>query len=530
MKNLLSIKFFALLLTLFIIHSMDAQTNVEINGGDKLYGDQANSLVYIVGNVVIKHDGITIMCDSAVRNTQKGIIEGFGHVYIFQPDTFTLTGGDYLKYDEATKNAFVTGKQVVLSDKNMTLTTTSLNYNVKDQFGYYTNTANIINGSNHLTSQRGYYYRRGNYFNFKKNVVLTSPEYTMNSDTLVYYANNKTAFFNGPTKIVSGENTITCNYGWYNTASQKAQFSKGATIYSGTNTISADSLLYDKKTEIGRAYGNLKLYDSTENIEVYGQRGLYKQKTKETIISQFPVAIQRTEDDTLYVMADTFYFINDSLNRKLLAYPHTEISQSEFQGKCDSLVYRFNDSTISLYHNPILWNDKNQITGDTMHILMKNKKISLMRVIGNAFLASQINLENYNQIAGKLMTNSFDDNKLKSVLVENNAESIYYLRNNETDSAEYTGVNKVKCEKMKIQLDSNKVQGIKFYGAPEGKMYPIKDFPQTEKLLSGLNWQIENKPILSKFVDRTKRKEVVQIIKEISPKKEKKVKTKPKKK
>lgn len=490
------------LLFIFPFWSVKGQTNLEIISGEKMYSDEVKKLTYIVKNVGFRHNGVTIYCDSAIRKTQQGIVEGFGNITIFQQDTFTLTGGKYLKYDEATKTALVNGDQVVLRDKEMTLTTTSLLYNTGSQVGSYHNTANIVSEKNTLVSKHGYYHRRGSIFYFKENVVLTNPEYTMYSDTLEYHELTRTAYFFGPTRIVSKENTITCNYGWYNTLNETAQFSNEATIISDSTSITADSLQYDRLKGIGRGYGNIKLVDSTDNIEVYGQKGLYLQKSKETYITIKPLAIQKSESDTFYVMADTFYYVNDSLKRQLQAFPNTAIIEKEFQGRCDSLIYRFNDSTISLYRQPILWNELNQITGDTMHIELRNKRIHKLTVIDNAFLASEIKPRVFNQISGRTMINHFDSNRLKSVLVDGNAESIYYLRDNETDTVEYTGVNKVAGGKMRIDFDSSKVRGIHFYSKPEGKMYPIKDFPDGEKYLKGLEWQIEKKPKLSSFLER----------------------------
>lgn len=486
--------------------SLKAQTNLEIISGEKLYGDEVNKLTYIVKNVGFKHNGVTIYCDSAIRKLKEGIVEGYGHIYIFQQDTFTLSGGEYLRYEEATKVAVVTGKQVILNDREMTLVTTALQYNTATQVGSYHNHADILSGENTLKSQHGYYQRRGSVFNFKEKVVLTSPQYTMYCDTLDYYATTKTAYFQGPTKIVSKENTITCNYGWYNTKTEQAQFSREAVIISDSTTIAADSLLYDRKLGLGRGYGNIRLFDSANHIEVFGQKGLYREKTKETFITQQPLAIQTSDNDTFYVQADTFYYVNDSIRRQLHAWPHTALSQKDFQGRCDSLIYRFSDSTISLYRQPILWNQRNQITGDTMHIVLRNKRIQSLSVIDNAFLVSEIKPGYYNQINGRTMINRFDSNKLKFVLVDGNAQSIYYLADNETDSAEYTGVNKVACGKMLIEMKNGKVKGIRFYGQPDGKMYPVKDFPDNEKYLKGLSWQAEKKPDIESFLIRKKKR------------------------
>lgn len=476
--------------------------------------DQAKQQYVIVENVVIKHNGVTIQCDSAIRKMDEGIIEGFGNIFIFQADTFTLSGGDYLRYDEASKTATVTGRNVILKDQQMTLLTTSLNYNTASQIGYYTNGADILSEKNTLKSRRGYYNRRGSVFNFKDQVQLSSPEYTMNSDTLDYYSGSRTAYFYGPTRIVSKENIITCNYGWYNTKTEKAEFSRRAAIFSDSGFIEADSLFYDKQAGLGTGIGNIRLYDSSENMDVYGQFGKYNQKLKTSVISGKPLAIKTDAKDTMYLMADTLFFSNDSLNRELRAYHKTSIFQTDFQGNCDSLVYKFSDSMIHMYHSPILWNERNQISGDTIRISIKNNSIHTLKVTGNAFLASEVKKASYNQISGREMINAFDSNKIRSVLVSGNARSIYYLRDNETDTAEYTGVNKVACGRMLILFDSSKVSAIRFFTQPEGKIYPVREFPETEKYLSGLLWQIEKKPQLETFTERKKPRAVVTQVQE----------------
>jgi lipopolysaccharide export system protein LptA len=475
-------KLYLLAILCFLALGLHSQTEVQIIGGERLSINQIKKETTIAENVVIKHNGVTIQCDSAIRKSERGIIEGYGNIVIFQPDTFYLSGGDYLKYDEATKTAMVNGKQVILRDDQMTLKTTSILYNTVNQTGFYTNYAEIVNGSTTLSSGRGTYFKRANLFNFKKEVVLRTPDYTMFSDTLDYFSNSKTAYFYGPTKIVNDESTILCQYGWYNTKTEKAQFSKEATIISGSNTIKADSLLYDKKKGEGRGIGNIVLTDTTEKIQVYGQRGLYYEQKKETWITHSPMAQKMDTDDTFFILADTFYYLNDSNHRMMKAFHNTSILQKDLVGHCDSLLYNFKDSQINLYQNPILWNENNQITGDTMYILLRNKKIYQLIVKENAFIASQVKPNYYNQISGVNMVNYFNDNKLSQVLVDGNAQIIYYIRDNDTDTAEYSGVNKEACKKMLIFMDSSKVSHIKFYGQPKGKNISYERISRKRKI------------------------------------------------
>lgn len=464
--------------------------------------DQKKKQLSIVKNVVIQHGGVVIQCDSAVRRAEEGIIEGFGSIYIYQPDTFTLSGGEYLRYTEATRTAVVTGKQVMLRDQQMTLQTTTLQYNTLQQLGYYTSGAEINSEGNTLRSRKGFYSRRGNVFYFKDRVELQNSEYTMYSDTLDYHASSKTAYFFGPTRIISKENLIQCNYGWYNTRTGIAQFSKRAGIYSDSVSILADSMLYNRKTGTGTGIGNIHMCDSAQKTDIYGQYGKYFELSKLSMVTGNPLAVMSASEDTMYLCADTFYFSTDSTNKQLKAFRRTQIIQDELQGYCDSLVYSFNDSVIRLFHAPVLWNGLNQISGDTMRVFTVNKLVSRLEVIGNAFIASEVKPSHYNQIAGKQMNNYFSSNKLKRVMVEGNAASVYYIRDNETDSALFTGVNKVSSSAMQIEMDSATVSSIKFYKNPEGKIHPVKDFPESEKYLSGFKIRTETRPSKQKALER----------------------------
>ena len=56
------------------------QGKVEIVGGGKMTFNQSRNHLYIVQNVVIRHNGVIIQCDSAIRKMDEGVIEGFGHI------------------------------------------------------------------------------------------------------------------------------------------------------------------------------------------------------------------------------------------------------------------------------------------------------------------------------------------------------------------------------------------------------------------------------------------------------------------
>ena len=73
---------------------------------------------------------------------------------------------------------------VKLVNKDVVLTTHFLDYNRRSDVAYYFNRGQIVSGDNRLVSDWGYYYPQTDEAHFRKEVVVTNPDYTMYSDTL----------------------------------------------------------------------------------------------------------------------------------------------------------------------------------------------------------------------------------------------------------------------------------------------------------------------------------------------------------
>jgi len=461
------------------------------------YDEQKGKYIrMLMGNVKLKHGNAIMSCDRANLDDLENTFEAFGNVHIFQADTINIRG-DHLFYTGDTKVARIDGN-VVMVDEDMRLTTNAITYNMETRNGYYTSGGVLTSGRDRLTSQIGSYNGYSKRVGFRKNVKLVNPEYTMEGDTLIYGTVSKKAWFYGPTTISSEEDTIYCNYGWYNTREETASFSKRATIVSGTNTISGDSLDYNRNTSIGLAYDNIEVYDSKEDIRVYGNYGWSNQLSKETMVTKDPWAKKYMDEDSMYIRADTFYYRTDTadtLGKILSAYRNASVFKQDVQAVCDSLTYRMVDSAMNLYYEPILWTEENQITGEFISIHLKDDKIDHLEVERKAFVLSKEAEDKFNQISGKHMISYFKDNELNSVKVIGNGLSIYYAAE---DSVNYTGVNKIECSEMLLSLDSSKVTEIMFYTKPVGVFYPIDQFPEGEKRLRGF---VRHDGIRPKLID-----------------------------
>jgi lipopolysaccharide export system protein LptA len=446
----------------------------------------------LIGDVQLKQKRTFMYCDSALIFETENLVEAFENVRINHNDSVTITG-DYLLYDGNSKKAFIKG-HVTLVDKNMTLTTEQLDYDLNNQFGYYAHGATILSKENKLKSIVGYYFARKNEFFFKSNVVLTNPEYNMTSDTLLYNTFTKTSYFYGPTTIISKTDRIFCENGWYNTQSDQSQFSRNAVIFTDRKMLKADSLFYDRKNQLGKAFRRIHVYDSVQNVHLYGNTGISNGKTKITFVNGNSYALKIMEGkDSLFLSADTLLIAEKTKKQKQMmkAYRHVKIFKSDMQALCDSLVYITDDSTMRMYHSPILWSGLNQMFSDTICFFINNNRLDSFDLLSDAMIISKEKGNHFNQIKGRYMKGSLDSSQLRQIRVFGNGQSIFYAKE---DSLHYTGVNVIDCSVMDFMFLKGQLDQATFITSPDATLYPPNEKKPEELRLKGFKWFENRRP------------------------------------
>ncbi|WMJ71611.1 OstA-like protein [Cytophagaceae bacterium ABcell3] len=485
--------------TFFLLQDVYAQKGdkIELIQAEELEGIEIDGLPVrkLRGNVIFKQDDVLMYCDSAYQYTKRNSIDAFGNVRINQRDTVQLTG-DKLFYDGNTRKARVRDN-VTLRDPQMTLTTDKLDYDLNTKIAYYMEGGHIVDGPTTLKSKKGHYNTNTKLFRFRDDVVVNNPEenFVLESDTLHYSTATKIATFFGPSTITSDDGTIFAHEGTYNTITAEYDFAKQAEVKTEEYTILGDKIHHDEKADVTIINGNVKLQSPNDSIIIesdharhWGKQGLAKVYGN-VLLKQY------SEKDTLFLTADTLISIDkkDNPDKKLIAYPKSKIWRSDLQTKADSLVYDFADSIIYFYNDPVLWSEKNQISGDSIRLLMVNNNPDKMYVNNNSFIVSQDTIENFNQIKGRNMTAFFVDKKVNKVLVNGNAESIYYAIEEEKNKT--TGMNKSLCSDMRIMFNSdNKLHTISFLANPNASFIPPHEIKEPETRLKGFKWRKEERP------------------------------------
>ena len=150
------------------------------------------------------------------------------------------------------------------------------------------------------------------------------------------------------------------------------------------------------------------------------------------------------------------------------------------QGKCDSVNYVLSDSTLYMRGEPVLWAEDTQMSGDSINIMFSNKKIDRLMLRPNAFVIQQDSIKGFNQIKGKQITTYFKGNEVDHLFNEGNAETIYWLRD---DDGSLIGVNFSQSTTMDINIIDKQISNIKFYQSIKETLYPEEQLKEEQEYL-----------------------------------------------
>lgn len=500
MRFLLHSKSFWSIILLFMMMlagtGAEAQKRVKIERADNLKSGRRNGERYerLIGNVVVTQNETTIYCDSALIFKKQNQMEAYGRVHITEGDSVDITGS-LLQYDGNTKLAKLKRNVVFRKKATATLYTDNLDFSRPRNLAYYYNGGKLVDSTNTLTSTKGYYNLNNNMASFKRNVHVKNPDYTMTADSLQYNSRTKVIYFVTETTVVNKDSsTFVYQDGVYNTATKKSDVSTG-TGESEDYTISGLNYAYDGVREIGKVRGNVVMTSKKENLIIYGQASdYYKLKGLTKVYNKAYIAKVTEDNDTLYMSADTLVSIDseDPTKDRLLAYKNVRIFKKDMQGKADSLEYRLADSTLFFYRQPVLWSEGNQMSADSIRMLVKNNTLDKVFLVSNAFVIAEDTLRNYNQIKGRRMTAELANGKLNRMIVTGNGESIYYLIDEKLMTL--TGLNYMICSNIIIRFREGKVNNLTSYVKPDAKFIPPHELKTEDRTLKGFNWKAKEKP------------------------------------
>ncbi len=266
----------------------------------------------VIGPARFLHNNTYLLCDSALWNVNKNIIDALGNVEVLQEST-TLRS-DRIEYLVDSSLARVRGNLVELLDnEDNVLRTRFLDYYTKDSSGTFFNGGVMVNqDGNLIESIDGNYDSKAKLFTFINDVNMFADSTFILSDKIIYNTISKLAYFGENTVVWQQKNTITANSGIFDRDSSIIIFNKDPYIITPEQELLSDSLIYLQNKGRAELYWNVQMLDTVQSVYVLSDKAIYESDPLYVELTEEPVIISVGVQDGIeqnsYTTADTIKY------------------------------------------------------------------------------------------------------------------------------------------------------------------------------------------------------------------------------
>ncbi len=272
-----------------------------------------DSTVYcLVGNFVAHHNGAVIVCDSAVRYSDKRI-ECFGNVLINQGTTYVY--GERAEYNGEINEAQVHSQLVKVVDEDVTLYTYKFKFNTLESIGIFADGGVVTKEDNMLESDRGYFYADNDEVICVDNVQMTNNEYRMTGDSVIYNIKTDRAQFFTHTNIWNDKGEyLYADRGSYEKADEVYIITRNGYILTENEEVWSDSLNYYRERGYALMRSNIQLDDQNHKMVAFGDWGEYWKEPGNALLTVNPstISYDPKQGDSVFMRADTMFLYTRS--------------------------------------------------------------------------------------------------------------------------------------------------------------------------------------------------------------------------
>ena len=257
------------------------------------------------GNVRFSHQGSVLTADEVIFYREQNFVKAIGNVKLQNADGSVITSGE-MEYDGNTQKG-IARKNVLLTDPGQTIETETLYYDRLSNKAYFNTGGTIKKEGNVMFTKSATYDLNSRIIDFAGNVKIDNPEYTVEGVNIVQNQNTNTATFNGATTITNKKNPANLIYtekGTYNMNSKEVYLKKNSRINYNGKILTGDDMYFNQITGFGTAKGNVTLRDPLEKRYMKGGYGEIYEKKDSAMMTEKPYAVKILEKDSMYFSAD----------------------------------------------------------------------------------------------------------------------------------------------------------------------------------------------------------------------------------
>lgn len=509
---------------------IDPQFNLRT---DTLRFNTESRVVYFIDSTLIISDSTMIYCEGGFYDTENGLAEFTRNAQFQKGDQ--LGKAELIRYNQRDTSFTLIGNSLVTAPGQRADADTIAYLQGRDVF-YLSGNARFNDGPRLVEAEQIFYNAEDKTYSTEGRSFISDPPQILQADRVDFNEDEGGGFAFGNViwQDTSAELTIRCMEVFYD---QKRDYLKASggergrplmiTMVEGDSMfMSADTLLAVRanyldsltKPRLDTLQMDTLAADSLRSDSLAAIQKIPPEDSisrKEEISPQAPaeenqVVEERAETtdsipllpldslsldslslDTMALDSQLIHSPEEDTSRFVIAYNDVRIFKRNLQALADSLTFNSKDSIFTFFNDPIMWADTTQMSSDTIRIQMKNEAIDRVFLVQKAIIINSEGEGFYNQIKGKQVTAFFKEDAINRMLVEGNAESIYYGLD---ENGAYVGVNKTACSEMMIYFKDGSADRIKFLVEPQGAADPMGSVDHNTMRLDGFKWLFELRP------------------------------------
>lgn len=385
--------------------------------------------------------------------------------------------------------------------------------------------------SSYLRADNGWYNRENEQFNFYKNAYIYTKDQEVWADDIFYDRNKgfsilknniqivdtsqSTMFFADSARYVSKPMSFTL-YKDPSAAYYSVEEGKADTLFLRADTLKYYSKAFSEidSATVAQAKERVELSakDPFQTIVDAIESNKKKPSSKKAVNNNVTQTSNSTKTDVKQEAAvdslsaknlDTlsvptpkvdsvkkFSFSDTTTIRFVQGFHNVKMHRSNIQGLCDSLVFSSLDSMARLYGKPILWNEENQFTADSMQFVVSGKSLTKAELLSSAYVISKEDSVHFNQIKSTDIIGYFKKNDIYRFDALGGVSLMFFI---EEDSV-ITTMNQKECRVMKGLIKDRKIQKIQYVQDVKSDAFPVYNLPINKQRLKGFNWSLEKRP------------------------------------
>lgn len=478
---------------------------------DYIHYDDKNDIAYYTDKAILKNGSVELKSKRGEFRTQEDLAI-FSQTVSVKDTAFELYA-DSLLYNTALNKAIFQGPTDIILD-SATVYCEGGYYLMDEKKGYFKDNAQYFGLKDTATADEIKADGVNNQVEMIGNAVYVGETTYAEGEYIRYNQETGEVEVRGDGYVKDGDQELRSDVIFYNKTTKKFSSEGRTNVASENSELIADNIQALDKN--GIATGQVVFKDTLNGIRIDSETLEFDQgnASYNKAYSDGEKALLRSEfedKDSMFISADTLFSFqqisHDTLSSMgpdsieqisissdtldlLTAYYGVKIYNNSFQAVCDSLAFNTKDSILTLYKNPVMWSDTSQFQADTIMIYFAGNTVDRIELFPKSFISNSADEVFFNQVKGKRSIAYFTEGKIDSMNVKGNAQSIYYLM--DEDNA-YIGVNKTECTSMTFYF-AETLQDIFFETEPTSKIFPMETTNHDAIKLEGFSWLSDLRP------------------------------------